>query len=58
MRFSQEIINELNNICRNEEKNLKDFILEVLLAEIEHPGTGNWHWKEFYNEKIEEFSRR
>ena len=56
MRFIQEIINELDNICKNEEKNLKDFILEVLFEEIDHPG--NWHWKDFYNKKIEEFSKR
>jgi len=55
MSFSQEIINELDNICENENKNLKDFLLEIFLEEFDHPG--NWHWKDFYNKKIEEYSR-
>lgn len=56
MRFIEEIINELNNICKNEDKNLKDFLLEVFMKELDYPG--NWHWKDFYNKKIEEFSKK
>jgi len=52
--FNQDIIKELEKSCEN--KDLKDFIIEVFYEEFEH--SGNWHWKEFYNKKIEEFSKK